>query len=120
MSECVNVDCGNNGYCISYDNGYHYKCKCNIGYAGVTCDYNVDDCLGSPCKNEASCVDGIDDYSCLCIHEGTGGTVFFNHIQIKFWHFHMMIIVFECLVTLTEIFCAKLTNYKLASICEFN
>ena len=77
MSECVNVDCGNNGYCISYDNGYHYKCKCNIGYAGVTCDYNVDDCLGRPCKNEASCVDGIDDYSCLCIHEGTGGKVFY-------------------------------------------
>ena len=77
MSECDSVDWCTNGFCISYDHGYHYKCKCNLGYAGSTCLINVDDCAARPCQNEATCVDGIDDYSCLCVHNGTGGIVYF-------------------------------------------
>ena len=73
ITECSNVDCGDHGNCMSYDNGYNYKCKCDIGYAGQECLSNVDDCAARPCQNGASCSDGINDYSCSCTLDGTGG-----------------------------------------------
>lgn len=72
-TECSNVDCGNYGECMSYDHGYHYKCKCSTGYAGSGCETNVNECAFRPCQNNATCVDGLDDYSCFCVLEGTGG-----------------------------------------------
>ena len=58
---------------MSYDYGYHYKCKCNPGFADSECTTNVDDCAMRPCQNNATCVDGIDDYSCFCVAQGSGG-----------------------------------------------
>lgn len=35
-------------------------------FQGVNCDVNHDDCVGSPCQNNATCVDSVSDYSCVC------------------------------------------------------
>ena len=34
---------------------------------------DIDDCVGQPCQNGASCVDGIAGYSCKC-RPGYSGT----------------------------------------------
>lgn len=37
-------------------------------YVGKHCETNADDCAlqGQPCKNGATCIDAIFDYSCKC------------------------------------------------------
>lgn len=39
---------------------------------GAHCEVNVDDCLMRPCANGATCLDGINRFSCLC-PEGFAG-----------------------------------------------
>ena len=34
--------------------------------SGIDCDVDVDECISAPCVNGASCVDGINTYTCLC------------------------------------------------------
>ena len=34
--------------------------------SGKECQTNIDECESSPCKNGATCVDGIAEYTCLC------------------------------------------------------
>ena len=40
---------------------------------GSTCEINIDDCEGAPCRNGAECVDGINKYTCLCKAGYEGG-----------------------------------------------
>lgn len=70
---CDNLDCGANGECITYDSGYHVKCRCDSGYGGDTCQLNMDDCAYQPCNNAAVCEDGLDAFTCSCHVTGTGG-----------------------------------------------
>ena len=48
----------------------HYSCQCgNSGFEGTNCESNHDDCHvnGQPvCEHSASCVDGINAYTCDC------------------------------------------------------
>ena len=41
--------------------------------AGVGCEVNINECENKPCRNEAVCVDGINEYTCQCLpgYEGT-------------------------------------------------
>ncbi|KAL4229601.1 hypothetical protein ACF0H5_012639 [Mactra antiquata] len=66
-------DCGLHGTCDTFDDGFHKLCHCNHGYAGDLCDINVDDCAYSPCKNNGSCIDTENGYTCNCPILGTGG-----------------------------------------------
>ena len=27
---------------------------------------DIDDCMNNPCKNDANCTDGVNDYTCKC------------------------------------------------------
>lgn len=36
------------------------------GYTGVHCGQQIDECLSNPCRNNATCTDGIDMYACNC------------------------------------------------------
>ena len=52
------------GLCASY--GGDIKCACVRGYGGASCDVNIDDCESSPCLNNGTCADGINEYKCNC------------------------------------------------------
>lgn len=42
-------------------------CVLAAGFTGDTCEINYDDCQLSPCKNNATCIDGVDNYTCICV-----------------------------------------------------
>ena len=37
------------GTCVDKINSFN--CNCPTGFSGVRCDYNIDDCLATPCVN---------------------------------------------------------------------
>ena len=41
-------------------------------FSGTNCENNIDECLADPCKNGATCVDGINNYTCACVPGYTG------------------------------------------------
>ena len=38
----------------SYFN-FPFRCICPLGYEGVRCEINADDCIGNRCQNNATC-----------------------------------------------------------------
>ena len=60
--------CFHNAICINdLDNKI---CNCSeTGYRGVRCEIEIDECMdtaSSPCQNNATCTDLINDYNCTC------------------------------------------------------
>ena len=54
-----------------------YLCSCNPGWSGRDCDVNIDECLanggaGQTCKNNGTCIDGINTFTCDCQPGFTG------------------------------------------------
>ncbi|KAK2586210.1 hypothetical protein KPH14_001469 [Odynerus spinipes] len=62
--------CENGGRCV--DHKTHYSCECPIGFTGLNCSTNLDDCGDHMCQNGATCIDGINNYECKCAAEYTG------------------------------------------------
>lgn len=53
----------------------HFTSKIWLYFAGLTglhCDVNIDDCQSHPCPNGATCIDGINKFSCQCPTGFTG------------------------------------------------
>ena len=40
--------------------------RTEINMFQYVCITDINDCQNSPCKNGGSCVDGINDYTCIC------------------------------------------------------
>ncbi|KAK6490308.1 cubilin [Huso huso] len=59
-----------NGQCISTTSGY--ICNCDPGWAGATCNQNINECTSNPCQNGGTCTDGINGYTCTCTQSWTG------------------------------------------------
>lgn len=51
---------------------FFYRCACADGFEGENCEVNIDDCEDNDCENNATCIDGINNYTCLCPPEYTG------------------------------------------------
>ena len=51
-----------------------YYCSCAPGWDDAECDTDIDECLSSPCQNNATCADGVDLFECFC-EAGWGGNV---------------------------------------------
>lgn len=72
---CKFEKCQNGGRC---DFLYQApQCTCPVGYTGLFCEKNIDDCAADsednlPCKNNGQCHDGINNFTCNCT--GTGFT----------------------------------------------
>ncbi|CAF93511.1 unnamed protein product, partial [Tetraodon nigroviridis] len=47
-------------------------CVCPEGFEGDKCEINIDDCEDNDCENNSTCVDGINNYTCMCSPEYTG------------------------------------------------
>ena len=43
-----------------------YKCKCEDGYTGKNCEYNIDECKFNECLNGGICQDRVNDFYCQC------------------------------------------------------
>lgn len=55
--------CGKNGRCFNDPTiPEGFECYCKPGFSGNYCETNYDECLTKPCQNNASCVDGINNY----------------------------------------------------------
>ncbi|NXX23681.1 CRUM1 protein, partial [Podargus strigoides] len=84
VDECATDPCHNGGVCLersnqayygtradfpsnfSYSQAAGFLCWCQLGFAGVECAVNINECEEGPCKNGAVCEDGIADYTCHC------------------------------------------------------
>lgn len=42
------------------------------GFKGRNCEINIDDCEKNMCQNGATCVDGVNTYTCACPPTFTG------------------------------------------------
>ena len=42
------------------------------GFTGTNCEVNIDDCRNHQCQNGATCIDGIEEYTCRCTQHWKG------------------------------------------------
>ncbi|KAH3850646.1 hypothetical protein DPMN_093071, partial [Dreissena polymorpha] len=49
-----------------------YFCLCPSGFNGINCEIDTDECRPAPCKNGATCEDGVDMFICHCPAGYTG------------------------------------------------
>ncbi|KAF5279548.1 hypothetical protein FQR65_LT03370 [Abscondita terminalis] len=93
IDPCLNIECANGGTC-TYDNLNTYatciclpgancdtdinECDypgvsvCNHGYSGETCSLDFDECLSMPCRNNATCLNKVNNFECVCPPGYTG------------------------------------------------
>ncbi|XP_078282273.1 LOW QUALITY PROTEIN: protein crumbs homolog 2a [Rhinoraja longicauda] len=69
VDNCASTPCVR-GNCTNSPQGY--RCDCEPGYTGLDCDSDVDDCADHQCKNNGSCIDGLNYYHCKCPSQFTG------------------------------------------------
>ena len=62
--------CGNGGQCV--DEWNDFRCQCRLGYEGLQCETNPDNCVVHNCVNEVTCLDGEGDFTCVCLPGFTG------------------------------------------------
>ncbi|XP_049322590.1 protein crumbs homolog 2a [Astyanax mexicanus] len=74
--ECASGPCVH-GNCRDKLGGF--ECECEPGFGGATCDEDLDECKDSPCQNRATCVDGVNQYSCICARGYSGKQCQWNH-----------------------------------------
>ncbi|XP_014482746.1 PREDICTED: protein crumbs isoform X3 [Dinoponera quadriceps] len=74
---CSGRKCQNGGRCdFLYEQAP--KCTCALGYSGLYCEINIDDCAPDPegnvpCKNDGKCYDGVNNFTCNCQDTGYTG-----------------------------------------------
>ncbi|XP_033095842.1 adhesion G-protein coupled receptor G7-like isoform X2 [Anneissia japonica] len=72
------MPCNNAGICNDGINGF--TCTCLVGWTGVFCETNINECASSPCMNGAACLDGVNAFFCQCA-PGWSGTECENNIN---------------------------------------
>ncbi|XP_052405454.1 neurocan core protein [Carassius gibelio] len=62
--------CLHGGTCLPHGEGF--RCFCPQGYAGESCEIDVDECQSNPCENGGTCIDKEDSFVCLCLPSYSG------------------------------------------------
>ena len=55
----------NGGFCKTDKVGQRV-CVCPTGFAGLSCEINIDDCAANQCENDSKCIDKVAGYMCDC------------------------------------------------------
>jgi hypothetical protein len=63
---CYTNPCQNNGICYISSGLPHRNCSCVSGFTGESCELDFNECESSPCMLGATCVNGMDNYTCDC------------------------------------------------------
>ncbi|XP_062922481.1 venom prothrombin activator oscutarin-C catalytic subunit-like [Mobula hypostoma] len=67
--KCNSTTCQNNGTCQNTATGV--QCKCLGGFNGTFCETDINECDLTPaCPPGTTCVDGINNFTCICPAEG--------------------------------------------------
>ncbi|ETE61174.1 Crumbs-like 1, partial [Ophiophagus hannah] len=90
IDECATHPCLNDGECLERSNQSYYGrhadfpeqfsyeaaagfiCSCHLGFEGIECANEIDECKDHPCENGGTCEDIIADYICRCIFDPDG------------------------------------------------
>lgn len=86
---CTPNPCAHNGTCV--EEGPIYQCRCALGFTGWNCETGlacfaqlnitgfaitgfaeVPECESQPCHGNATCVDFVNHYECICAPGFTG------------------------------------------------
>ena len=71
MDVCANNPCLNDATCM--DGGTDFSCRCQAGYRGNLCQWDINECESSPCLN-GTCLDLVNGFQCDCA-PGYDGTI---------------------------------------------
>eukprot|EP01047_Picozoa_sp_COSAG01_P002838 COSAG01_NODE_78_length_28136_cov_10.014481_10_plen_2561_part_01 len=68
-NQCASGPCRNGASCTDLVDGF--ECACPLGWSGLRCDKNLDECSSLPCYvngtvNGTGCIDMVDSYACIC------------------------------------------------------
>lgn len=88
-----------------------FRCICADGFEGEYCEVNIDDCEDNDCENNSTCVDGINNYTCLCPPEYTGRKC--SNVQPS-------VHVSECIMGILLHAYNKLLHYSITGRCLGN
>uniref|UniRef100_A0A671T143 Neurogenic locus notch homolog protein 2-like n=1 Tax=Sinocyclocheilus anshuiensis TaxID=1608454 RepID=A0A671T143_9TELE len=67
MDECsIGANpCEHFGKCVNTEGSF--QCQCGRGYTGPRCEIDINECLSMPCQNDATCLDRIGEFTCICM-----------------------------------------------------
>lgn len=69
QNACQNRPCLH-GTCVVA--GVSYHCLCQLGYTGLHCESETNECISNPCLNGGTCTDQLNGFSCSCPDYFTG------------------------------------------------
>nr|XP_054772311.1 platelet endothelial aggregation receptor 1-like [Lytechinus pictus] len=70
-ADCTQSGCYHGGACNTQLLG-DPTCLCAVGYTGVMCETEIDECESNPCQNGATCENYVAIYRCVCPANFTG------------------------------------------------
>ncbi|KAH3855913.1 hypothetical protein DPMN_098488 [Dreissena polymorpha] len=72
VDECsVNTSiCRHGSTCANIEGSF--MCDCSSGFAGDSCETDINECLSAPCLNNGTCNNTIGSFNCVCAQTYTG------------------------------------------------
>ena len=90
-------------------------------YSSDYCYYflftDIDDCINNKCENDATCIDGVNSYTCKCSVGYTGGFCENSKLENIFYIISLNVLVF-CHLLLTHLYVLFWRDQTVARQCE--